>query len=134
MIIAVNLNGDVIGKARKPGHNYPTVAGYDPEPMDDQENSIAKRLFSRRPDEPSSFGVLVSAMNIVQDRLARSRLAGEPPDVLIVPRIGHIGLMEFERVDELIALGEAIVESMLPQLRDAWQVLCVDSFQGINPR
>ena len=127
MIIAVNLNGDVIGKARKPGKAYPTVAGFDP--MVDNAPNLAKRLFSRKPDSPSVFGVLASAMNIVQDRLARSRLAGEPPDVMIVPRIGHIGLMEFEKVDELIQAGEQAVENMLPQLRDAWQVLCVDGFQ-----
>jgi NTE family protein len=128
MIIAVNLNGDVIGKARKPGKSYPTVAGFDPH-MDDAP-SLAKRLFHRHPDSPSVFGVLASAMNIIQDRLARSRLAGEPPDVMIVPRIGHIGLMEFEKVDELIRLGEEAVEAMLPQLRDAWQVLCVDGFDN----
>lgn len=128
MIIAVNLNGDVIGKARKPGRSYPTVAGFDPATED--APNIAKRLFNRQPDSPSMFGVLASAMNIVQDRLARSRLAGEPPDVMIVPRIGHIGLMEFEKVDELIRAGEAAVEAMLPQLRDAWQVLCVDGFNA----
>jgi NTE family protein len=133
MIIAVNLNGDVIGKARKPGKSYPTVAGFDP--LTDMQGSgeapgIAQRLFRRNPDSPSVFGVLASAMNIIQDRLARSRLAGEPPDVMIAPRIGHIGLMEFEKVDELIRLGEASVEAMLPQLRDAWQVLCVDGFSN----
>lgn len=135
IIIAVNLNGDVLGKARKPGKLYPTVAGFDPLVDETQAEGalrgkikMAQRFFQRQPETPSVFGVLLSAMNIVQDRLARSRLAGEPPDVLIVPRIGHIGLMEFDKVDELIAAGEAIVESMLPQLRDAWQVLCVDSF------
>lgn len=130
MIIAVNLNGDVIGKARKPGNAYPTVAGFDPSVNSETgaRAKLAKRLFARKEDSPSVFGVLLSAMNIVQDRLARSRLAGEPPDVLICPRIGHIGLMEFEKVDELIRAGEEAVEAMLPQLRDAWQVLCVDSF------
>lgn len=139
MIIAVNLNGDIVGKARKPGNSYPTVAGFDPLNNDTNPEMAqkasqvgwARRLFKRDPDSPSLFGVMISAMNIVQDRLARSRLAGEPPDVLISPRIGHIGLMEFEKVDELIALGEAAVEAMLPQLRDAWQVLCVDSFNNV---
>lgn len=135
IIIAVNLNGDVIGKARKPGKLYPTVSGFDPMSNEEEKGilsgekkKIAQRLFQRQPESPSVFGVLLSAMNIMQDRLARSRLAGEPPDVLIVPRIGHIGLMEFEKVDELIASGEAAVEAILPQLRDAWQVLCVDGF------
>src|SRR5690606_15600631 len=116
-----NLNGDIVGRARKPGNSVPTVMGFDP--MKDAAVTAepggmagtARRLF-RRDDNatPSLVGVLVSALSIIQDRLARSRLAGEPPDVLIVPRIGHIGLMEFERVDELIALGEEAVENMLP--------------------
>jgi NTE family protein len=137
MIIAVNLNADIVGKLRKKGQNVPTVAGFDPlntetSPDTAEEMSLsrrARRLFSRDSTSPSLFGTLISSMNIIQDRLARSRLAGEPPDVLIAPRIGHIGLMEFERVDELITIGEEAVESMLPQLRDAWQVLCVDSFR-----
>jgi NTE family protein len=137
MIIAINLNGDIVGKLRKGSNNFPTVAGFDPLNPDSSPDTAeqaslskrAKRLFGRDTQSPSLFGVLISAMNIIQDRLARSRLAGEPPDVLITPRIGHIGLMEFERVDELINLGEQAVENMLPQLRDAWQVLCVDSFR-----
>lgn len=135
MIIAVNLNGDIVGKARKSGNNFPTVMGFDP--LDDattgeraRASGITRRLFRRESQTPSLMGVLVSALSIIQDRLARSRLAGEPPDVLISPRIGHIGLMEFEKVDELISLGEEAVENMLPQLRDAWQVLCVESFSG----
>lgn len=134
MVIAVNLNGDVIGKLRRNGKKYPAVMGFDPlsdNTMGEKASRIGvvRRLFSRENDSPSLMGTMVSAMNIVQDRLARSRMAGEPPDVLIAPRIGHIGLMEFERVDELIELGEAAVEAMLPQLRDAWQVLCGD---GLN--
>lgn len=137
IIIAVNLNGDIIGKVRKPGKLYPTVSGYDPMSTEEEHNllsgqskKIAQRIFRRQPESPSVFGVLLSAMNIMQERLARSRLAGEPPDVLIAPRIGHIGLMEFEKVDELITLGEAAVTAILPQLRDAWQVLCVDGFNA----
>lgn len=139
MIIAVNLNGDIVGKLRKGNNAFPTVAGFDPlnpeaSPETASVSSLsrkARRLFSREENSPSLFGVMISAMNIIQDRLARSRLAGEPPDVLIAPRIGHIGLMEFERVEELITLGEKAVEDMLPQLRDAWQVLCIDSFRKL---
>lgn len=133
MVIAVNLNGDVIGKLRKKGKQYPTVMGFDPligPGGPGGRVGVLRRLFSRDNDSPSLMGVMMSAMNIIQDRLARSRLAGEPPDVLISPRIGHIGLMEFEKVDELIELGEAAVEAMLPQLRDAWQVLCADGFNS----
>lgn len=136
MIIAVNLNGDIVGKARKSGQSVPTVAGFDPHTPQDGSSSakLAKRIFKREEGAPSLFGVMFSSLNIIQDRLARSRLAGEPPDVYIAPRIGHIGLLEFEKVDEIIRAGEQAVEAVLPQLRDAWQVLCVDGFAPQGPQ
>ena len=135
MIIAVNLNGDIVGKARKTGHAIPTVAGFDPKLQKDGSTGakLAKRIFKREDESPSLFGVMFSSLNIIQDRLARSRLAGEPPDVYIAPRIGHVGLLEFEKVDEIIRAGELAVEDMLPQLRDAWQVLCVDGYAEQGP-
>lgn len=131
MTIAVNVSGDIIGKAKKPGDNIPTVAGFDPLNFEGPENfesvkkqSMMQRVFRRDKDTPSVFGVMVSSLNIVQDRLARSRLAGDPPDVLIVPRIGHIGLMEFDRAEELIDEGEAAVERAMPDIKAAYSVLC----------
>ena len=50
---------------------------------------------------------MVEAFNIMQDRITRSRMAGDPPDVLITPRVGHIGWFDFHRAEEAIALGEA---------------------------
>ena len=66
---------------------------------------------------------MATSLNILQDRLGRSRLAGDPPDVTIAPRVGHIGLLEFERAGELIAEGEASVERTLPFLSEALAVL-----------
>ncbi len=131
MTIAVNVNGDIIGKSKHPGENIPTIAGFDllnlqgSEQMEqEKKKSIVQRVFRRDSNNPSIFGVMVSSLNIIQDRLARSRLAGDPPDVLIVPRIGHIGLMEFDRAEELIAEGEAAVERAMPDIKAAYSVLC----------
>ena len=46
---------------------------------------------------------MVEAFNIMQDRITRARLAGDPPDVLISPRVGRIGLFDFHRAEEAIA-------------------------------
>ena len=73
------------------------------------------------------FGVMVSTLNIVQDRLTRSRLAGDPPDVHIKPHVGHIGLMEFDRAAELIKEGEAAVERILTEIIAAKNVLLPDN-------
>ncbi len=131
MTIAVNVSGDIIGKAKRPGDSIPTVAGFDllnfegPQQVEEvKKQGLIQRVFRREEGSPSIFGVMVSSLNIVQDRLARSRLAGDPPDVLIVPRIGHIGLMEFDRAEELIAEGEASVERAMPDIKAAYSVLC----------
>lgn len=132
MTIAVNVSGDIIGKVKRPGETVPTVAGFDllnfdaPEQVEDvKKQGLMQRIFRRdHGGGPSIFGVMVSSLNIVQDRLARSRLAGDPPDVLIVPRIGHIGLMEFDRAEELIAEGEAAVERAMPDIKAAYTILC----------
>jgi len=69
------------------------------------------------------FGVMISSLGIVQDRITRSRLADEPPDVHVTPRLGHVGLFEFDRAEEIIAEGEAAAERALPDLRDALAIL-----------
>lgn len=134
MTIAVNVSGDIIGKSKRPGDSIPTIAGFDllnfegPQALEKVKKSgLMQRVFRRESQSgPSIFGVMVSSLNIVQDRLARSRLAGDPPDVLIVPRIGHIGLMEFHRAEELIEEGEAAVERALPDIKAAYSVLCTN--------
>jgi len=128
MTIAVNVNADIIGKQRRTGSAVPSIAGFDL--LQELENAktpgkrsklsaLARRVFKREPTQPSMFGVMISSLGIVQDRISRSRLAGEPPDVHITPRLGHVGLFEFDRADEIIAEGEAAVERALPDLRDA---------------
>lgn len=132
MTIGVDLHADIIGKAAKPGQNYPTVAGFDlldekgiPEEEKKKFTSgITKRLFRREDQKhPSLFGVMVSSLNIMQDRLTRSRLAGEPPDIHIKPMIGHIGLLEFEKASELIGEGESAALRALPEIKAAMEVL-----------
>ncbi len=104
----------------------------DPDISDEAEaalgtNTLTKRMFRREGNSPSLFGVMVSSLNIIQDRLTRSRLAGDPPDVHIKPRIGHIGLLEFERAEDLIKEGETAVERKLPELMSAVEILLLKS-------
>lgn len=132
MTIAIDLNTDLIGKAAKPGDGYQTVAGFDvfdnkDVPPEEQKkfksSSISRRLFRRENNDPSLFGVMISGLGILQDRLTRSRLAGEPPDIHIKPPVGHIGLLEFEKCNELIELGEEATEKAIPEIKAAMSVL-----------
>ena len=132
MVIAINLNADMLGKSRKPGSKIATAAGFDLLPMLDEEDprdkpsfieSVTRRIFRRDYDGPSIFGVMTSSLNIMQDRITRSRLAGDPPDVHIAPRLGHFGLLEFDRAAEAMKEGEAAVLRKQPELADALQIL-----------
>jgi NTE family protein len=66
------------------------------------------------PKIPSIFEVFNTALDIVEQRVARSRLAGEPADVLITPLLPNFGTMEYHRAKEAIAEGRAAVERMMP--------------------
>ncbi len=61
----------------------------------------------KTPAAPGVLGVMMSTVNIVQDRVTRSRLVADPPDVSVNAKVGHIGLLEFNRAPELIELGRA---------------------------
>jgi NTE family protein len=55
----------------------------------------------------------MEAFNIMQDRITRARLAGDPPDVIINPRLGGVGLIDFHRAAEAIDIGAEATERAL---------------------
>jgi NTE family protein len=76
-------------------------------------------IFPSNDDEeeaPGLFYAIANSINIFQDRITRSRLAGDPADILITPHLAHISLLDFHRAEEAIAEGEAVVERLLPEI------------------
>ncbi|HEY8578689.1 MAG TPA: NTE family protein rssA, partial [Beijerinckiaceae bacterium] len=61
--------------------------------------------------------------NITQDRITRSRLAGDPPDAMISARLGRIGLFDFHRAEEMIAIGREAARKALPEIREQMALL-----------
>lgn len=124
LVIAVNLVSDTMFRGtviRDPGHNG--ARPLDALTLESGETvAPASRLrlpFGRKPARivaPGFARTMVDAFNITQDRIARSRLAGDPPDVLVNARLGRIGLFDFNRADELIAFGREAVRHVLPEL------------------
>ncbi|MFT5887988.1 MAG: NTE family protein [Zhongshania sp.] len=74
----------------------------------------------KKPEPPSTIEVMMNTINIMQDRITRSRLAGEPADIMLCPRLRHIGLLEFSGAAEAIIEGRDAVDRMLPAIQHAF--------------
>jgi len=72
---------------------------------------------------PGMATVMVDAFYITQDRITRSRLAGDPPDVMVNTRLGGIGLFDFHRAGEMIELGREAARRALPEIREHMTLL-----------
>jgi NTE family protein len=75
-----------------------------------------KREFFGSGGRPGISSVMVDAFNIMQDRITRARLAGDPPDLLISPRVGQIGWFDFHRAEDLIAHGARAAERAIESI------------------
>jgi NTE family protein len=66
---------------------------------------------------------MVEAFQIMQDRITRSRLAGDPPDVMINPRLGRTNLFDFHRANDIIARGAEAAERSIGEIEEAMAAL-----------
>ncbi len=89
----------------------------------DAGRMLRRQLVGSGNGPPGISTVMVEAFNIIQDRIARSRLAGDPPDTLIAPRLGDIGLFEFHRAAEAIELGYEAGRRMTGEIHQIMSVL-----------
>jgi NTE family protein len=127
IVIAVNLSCDLLNKGGviHDQANFAEPAGL----LDDQRlpgsngraalHLLHRQIFGRSKEAPGISSVMMDAINITQDRIARSRLAGDPPDISIAPKTGHIGLFEFHRAGEAMALGARAAEKQIDEIKMA---------------
>ena len=119
IVIAVNLNGDIVGRhftqpPRQPGQADGIRGKISGLVREYTDTFFATHRENDKP--PSLFDAIAGSVNIIQDRITRSRMAGDPPDILLSPKLSHIGLLEFYRADEAIAEGKKCIERMLPEI------------------
>jgi NTE family protein len=126
-VIALNISSDLVGRgtAIQDPFGRPDQPAVE-EPVSDSSGMIARwwrggNGSTRAGGESAPPGLLtsmVSAFDISQDRIMRSRLAGDPPDALVQVRVGDIGMFEFHRADELIALGREAVRKAASEISE----------------
>ncbi|MER2606216.1 MAG: patatin-like phospholipase family protein [Siculibacillus sp.] len=117
LVIAANLSTDTFAHGTVV-QTLPAdgAAAHQPPPAEGTGQSLLRRLFGFGSDRPGLSGVMMESFNIIQDRITRSRLAGDPPDVMIAPRLGHIGLFDFHRAADAIAIGAAAADRAVPDI------------------
>ena len=131
-VIAVNLNGGIVGKHFAQPHRETAKAAEEEESMLDELtktirsysgawfNNLFNNVISPEKGQespPNLFDAIAGSVNITQDRITRSRMAGDPPDLLLTPQLSHIGLMEFFRAKEAILEGQDCVRRLMPEIR-----------------
>lgn len=138
LVIAVSLNGDAFGPVGTSHEvDFDTEGAEEPD-MSEMAIMAQQSLNKLRPDRillksllggtkpgksPRIGSVMMGTLNIVMDRISRSRLAGDPPDVFVAPRIGHIGMLEFTRAEELIERGYRAMQHEIPLIRSVIDIL-----------
>jgi NTE family protein len=133
VVIAVNMDADRFGRGTTIASHGAALTDVPPAaaPAEHPRNGFArlrgmfsaeralKRQIISGDSRPSFSTVMVESFNIMQDRLTRMRLAGDPPDVHITPRIGHIGWLDFHRAAESIAVGRAATEKAIDSITES---------------
>jgi NTE family protein len=128
LVIAVNLNSDLFGRGT-------IIASHGSDESDDAaheqtkpqglrglfgsgERSLRRQFLGRR-GSPGIPTVMIEAFNVMQDRITRARLAGDPPDVLLSPRLGGVGWFDFHRAAQAITIGAEATEKAMDSINEA---------------
>lgn len=127
IVIAVNLNWDVFGK----GAVIPDQEAFDEPELPEMDTAqpsgngraakhlLHRQFFGRSEGAPGISTVMMDAFNIIQDRIARSRLAGDPPDLMICPKLTDIGLFDFHRAEEAIQAGMVAADKEIQEIQQS---------------
>ncbi|WP_234679055.1 patatin-like phospholipase family protein [Bradyrhizobium monzae] len=143
IVIAVNLSTDVFTHSTtiyqhgaRPAPAAQAIAETPAKrrfPRFFSPEKTVKREFFGSAGRPGISSVMIDAFNIMQDRITRARLAGDPPDLLITPRVGQFGWFDFHRAEDLIAHGTRAAERALESIQETIDVLAPTA-EGATPK
>lgn len=116
-IIAVDLNAyllDPMSKFETPTESNPETKNAKWSLMENLSKKFSQKEESESIKEetegkPSMMEVINRSINIMEVKITRSRMAGDPADITLAPKLNHIGMLEFHRAAECIEEGKRVV-------------------------
>jgi NTE family protein len=119
VVIAVDLGSDILGRRFRTASGPQAAAGANDTWIRKLQEHLGGLAPAQAPDQPvmpSMLDVLTTCMDIVQVRVARSRMAGDPPEVVVAPHLARLRLLDFHRAKEAIEEGYRAVERIAHNL------------------
>jgi len=119
IVIAVNLNGDIVGKHfEKPEMGKNGKEGFGGKISELVREYTNLSLFDAEDSDqpPGLLDAIAASVNITQDRITRSRMAGDPADLVFTPKLSDIGLLELYRAEEAITEGRKCVQRRISEI------------------
>jgi NTE family protein len=119
IVIAVDLSSDILGRhfraSPEPEPGAPHASEWR-QVLREKLGALFPKRAEDTPRPPSVIDVVASSIDIMQVRIGRARMAGDPPDVVVAPRVAHLSLLDFHRAEVAIEEGRRAVEAALPNL------------------
>jgi NTE family protein len=125
-VIAVNLNVPVsqrwtgrrglpesVAALPEPEHKGTEASWASVDKWSELMGGLVESLRPSASTGPGLFEVMAGSIHIMQEHIARSRMAGDPPNLTIAPDLGHFQLMDFHRADEAIEIGYRSAQAVL---------------------
>jgi NTE family protein len=118
VVVAVDLNWDLVGRRHRIANDAAGAEGAGEGLLQSMLAKFRGVGAAGLSEMPSMLDVLTTSLNIMQVRITQSRLAGEPADVMIRPRLSGIAAMDYHRAAAAIAEGERAAAQAVPQIAD----------------
>lgn len=126
IVIAVDLSSNIAGESAQVNQPKDSLAEQQDDWLAKLKNGLDKVMPSTSPAKqnlPSILDVMSTSINIMQVRITRSRMADDPPDIIVTPHLAHINLLDFHRAQEAIDEGGKAMRAVLPGLMYLYESL-----------
>lgn len=117
VVMAVNLNHLPAGRQIARPNRRSMAEARAGEQDEGLWQKVIGFLGSEGDEDPGFFDVMTASVNIMQDRITRSRMAGDPAEEVLAPELGDFAIMDFHRAAEAIEEGQRLTREAGQRLR-----------------